>query len=122
MWCSSLAGVHLVIEPVGLGLYGLVHSRTVMHKLSPVHCNDERRNRISTTRLRLFCRVVLRSSVYLIALRPVRSLADHRKGMAAAGNGCAKVSFLPGNRKNLFKIDWEKLGEGVFRFRHSENS
>jgi hypothetical protein len=36
-------------------------------------------------------------------------LADHRRGMAQAGNGCAKVRFIPGNRKNVFKIDWNKL-------------
>jgi hypothetical protein len=36
-------------------------------------------------------------------------LDKHREGMRAAGNGCAKVNAVPGNRKNLFKIDWSKL-------------
>jgi hypothetical protein len=36
-------------------------------------------------------------------------LADHRRAMERAGNGCAKVRFISGNRKNLFKIDWNKL-------------
>jgi hypothetical protein len=38
-----------------------------------------------------------------------QQLADHRRGMGQAGNGCAKVRFIPCNRKNLFKIDWSKL-------------
>ena len=36
-------------------------------------------------------------------------LADHRRDMERAGNGCTTVSIVPGNRKNLFKIDWSKL-------------
>jgi hypothetical protein len=37
-------------------------------------------------------------------------LEKHRRGMQQAGNGCAMVSTVPGNRKNLFRIDWTKLG------------
>jgi hypothetical protein len=33
----------------------------------------------------------------------------HRSDMERAGNGCAVVTAIPGNRKNLFKIDWNKL-------------
>jgi hypothetical protein len=36
-------------------------------------------------------------------------LADYRRGIEQAGNGCATVSLIPGNRKNLFKIDWKQL-------------
>jgi hypothetical protein len=36
-------------------------------------------------------------------------LEKHRMGMQQAGNGCAKVSAIPGNRKNLFRIRWELL-------------
>jgi hypothetical protein len=36
-------------------------------------------------------------------------IEKHREGMRAAGNGCAMVSAIPGNRKNLFTIDWSKL-------------
>lgn len=36
-------------------------------------------------------------------------IAEHRRGMERAGNGCAKISVVPGNRKNLFTIDWTKL-------------
>ena len=36
-------------------------------------------------------------------------LEKHRRGMQQAGNGCSTVSAIPGNRKNLFKIDWKKL-------------
>jgi hypothetical protein len=34
---------------------------------------------------------------------------EHRRGMERAANGCATISAIPGNRKNLFKIDWKKL-------------
>jgi hypothetical protein len=37
-------------------------------------------------------------------------LQQHRRGMEQAGNGCTTVSVIPCNRKNLFKIDWKKLG------------
>jgi hypothetical protein len=36
-------------------------------------------------------------------------LEKHRGGMRAAGNGCATVSAILGNRKNLFKIKWKLL-------------
>jgi len=36
-------------------------------------------------------------------------LAVHRHGMEQASNGCTTISAIPGNRKNLFKIDWSKL-------------
>lgn len=39
-----------------------------------------------------------------------QQLEDHRRGMERAGNGCTTVRVIPGNRKNLFKIGWKKLG------------
>jgi hypothetical protein len=38
-----------------------------------------------------------------------QQLADHRRGIEQAGNGCATVRFLAGNRKNIFKVEWSKL-------------
>jgi hypothetical protein len=38
-----------------------------------------------------------------------QQLAEHRRGIEQAGNGCTTVNLIPGNRKNLFKIDWKKL-------------
>jgi hypothetical protein len=38
-----------------------------------------------------------------------QQLAKHRSDTERAGNGCTAVSAIPGNRKNLFKIDWSKL-------------
>jgi len=37
-------------------------------------------------------------------------LEQHRPDMERAGNGCTEISIIPGNRENLFKIDWKKLG------------
>ncbi len=38
-----------------------------------------------------------------------QQLAGHRRGIEQAGNGCSTVRLFPGNRKNIFKIDWNKL-------------
>jgi hypothetical protein len=38
-----------------------------------------------------------------------QQLEEHKHGMSRAGNGCTTASVIPGNRKNLFKIDWGKL-------------
>jgi hypothetical protein len=36
-------------------------------------------------------------------------LEKHRRGMERAGNGCTPIGVIPGNRKNLFRVDWSKL-------------